>query len=124
MFNHSNLNFCMFMAPKRDKEEHELLVDDRVKWTKPSQAKKITRRLSRYIMSVNPGFKHSRSQSTLSAFEEEDFDAQIDIPYIFIKKNKPIASIILFHANAEDIFDVENIGADLSTSLRVKFRFK
>lgn len=42
MFKHSNIASCMFMAPDREEEEHEILVDKRVKWTghKPSKRNK------------------------------------------------------------------------------------
>jgi hypothetical protein len=40
-------------------------------------------------------------------------------PYILIQMKRPTATVIIFHANAEDMFDVESLGADLALDFNV-----
>jgi hypothetical protein len=41
------------------------------------------------------------------------------VPYIFIKRNKPIGSVILLHANAEDVFSIDSLAKDIAEELDV-----
>ena len=64
----------MFLPPKRDEEEKELLIDERVKWTKLPKCvnvvkKEVSIRMSKYNMTIQPRRLQTEPNEG-SAFEE------------------------------------------------------
>lgn len=122
MLNHSNLASCMFMAPKRQEEENEILIDGRVRWTyiprkipreetlDSSSFLNISQRMESYTMKVNPGLSEAGSN-----LQKRD----IEIPFIYLKRKNARFTMILLHANAEDIFGIEYLGDELRANFRV-----
>lgn len=65
MFNHGNMVNCMFMPPSRDDEEKELLIDDRIKWTKLTVPKitfknQVKNKMTKYKMQIKVGNKEKK----------------------------------------------------------------
>jgi hypothetical protein len=120
-FKQSNLGACLFMAPDRKIEkENEVIVSDKLHWATPPKKTDISLKLSKYNMNVVTG--HNRApelnlHQTLGppSPKKKKIDVDIPIPYLHIKRKIAKGTIILFHANAEDMFVLERaIANDMS----------
>lgn len=65
-------------------------------------------------MIVDPGISRTNKDEERTSKERDT-----EIPYIHLKKNNSKYTIILFHANAEDIFGIEYVAEELRANFKV-----
>lgn len=122
---HSTLHSCIFMPP----EVGEITLEKcskYLKFSKPSTGKgnknNITERLSKYKMSI-------KINNNLNKFTEEvsnckrgfsiENEREIAIPYLHVHRKLNKGSVVMLHANADDIFKLEKQALKLSSELNV-----
>ena len=130
------------MAPNRQLEEENNEMDlnaNRIHWSKIKKPSKneMQRKMTNYNMNLLAGHNYNPYKSQISTelrgsganrfgqnsqSEEGAVPNDIPIPYIYLQRPSPNGTVILLHANAEDIFSIDKVLADpISTNLNVSF---